>query len=347
VGIDLERAERLRAAWTQTRQARIAKGESAASKSPARLSETVRQTGGYLIARFWRENDIAAAGLENIDPAGFANYVLSLKPSVSSSLFRLYRTAAIERIAATPHANAHSALLMLEADIGDGGLIGTSSRRKDVHAVEISREVFDDVMQLAALSRSQASGWLRLWLRAGITTGLRPVEWSATEVEEGASTKWLHVLGRWSIAGASRTLNITGLGDGSYGAIKKLSQLGAEWTLKGKFYAHQSQVNRLMQKLAYRDGARPITLESLRMQFIANMRHENKTTTEMSALLGTMVTSASSAQFGKRRTDWAEVVDVPSALPAEIALMRERISYFEKRLAFDRLMNRGRQVRKR
>jgi hypothetical protein len=331
----------------QTRRARIAKDEKAESKSPLRLSETVRQTGAYLIARFWRENDIAAVASENIDPAGFANFVLSLKPSVSPSLFRLYRTAAIERVVATPHTEARSALLMLEADIGDGGLIGTSSRRKDLHAVEISREVFDEVMQLAALSRSQTAGWLRLWLRAGIATGLRPVEWSATEVEESASAKWLHVLGRWSIVGASRTLDITGFDDESRGAIEKLSQLGAEWTLKGKFYTHQSQVNRLMQQLAYRDGARPITLESLRMQFIANMRRENKSTAEISALLGTMITSASSAQFGKRRTEWAEVADVPSALPAHITLMRERISYFEKRLAFNRLMNRGHQARQR
>jgi hypothetical protein len=81
--------------------------------------ERLRLRGRSLLERFRWECDVVNLPLDQLDPAEFANWTLSLKPEMARNSWTECRAAARTIIEALPHDRQPVALGMLDADTND------------------------------------------------------------------------------------------------------------------------------------------------------------------------------------------------------------------------------------
>ncbi len=156
--------------------------------SQATLDQYLRR-GQQLVDRYRRERDLDVS-IHEMSPTEWVNWLLSLKPGLKSSTWRMYRAAASHYLEGLPESAA--AVAMLETDVidrsrtpeapsADGGKARRTSALKEKRfPVEDFERV---VTYLKAFSRSKYAPVLIDWLRSGIFTGLRPSEWRTADLE--------------------------------------------------------------------------------------------------------------------------------------------------------------------
>lgn len=123
------------------------------------------------------------------------------------------------------------------------------------------------------------------WLRAGLLTGLRPIEWQATEYvnsqsEDGQNYRYLIVLNAKSTnfrgSGVVRILDISDMSTSHLESIQYMSDVGYRMYVNGdwkKFYSQCSQLlNRTCKTIWPTGKPRCYSLYSCRHQFISNMK---------------------------------------------------------------------------
>jgi integrase len=309
--------------------------------------------GRMLIARYRRESGVEFAD-EDIDPRDFVNWLLSLKPTVKPSTWRVYRVSAVAKIQTMPNDGHLEALAMLEDDIGAGAgearsmqhgrRVGSTSSDK---ATRIDRDHFDAILSdLRFASRSQAVPWLRDWMIAGINTGLSPAEWSAVDLEireDRGRTRgrrvWLHVINakatHGGANGSSRTLDISDFSDEAFEAVQRMVRRATDWALTGEFRPRQSQCAQLFYEIcAAKFSRRTIrySLYTFRHQFIANMKTIYRHA-EVAALAGHLTDETATEHYGKRRQAWHphEIREVPVPIEQEVTRFRKRLEFSEAR----------------
>lgn len=351
-------SEDVMASVERARQRLIRRNPNLVSANGGRgVSETTLATyanrGRLLLNRFKRESGIPI-DMDDFEPCDFAAWMLSLREEVKSSTWRLYRQGALYMIEAIPHPDVDEAIRMLTTDTAsdlrqdsffppeDG-----RSREKRTSARKEKRFPKRDLERVIAyldhVSRAKRAGDLRDWLIAGVNTGLRPIEWRATALEEtgtGDSKRiWLHVLnakatnGRGN--GLARTIELTDYTPETLRAIRRMSERGLSWFERGEFDEIKGHVSQLLYhvcKKIFPDRKHLYALYSCRHQFIANMKSLYPLE-EVSALVGHGTDVTTAERYGLRRNSWApeDIPNRPRPLPEQVATVRRQMRFAEER----------------
>jgi len=373
-GPDADRLRRLRAAHKDLVAARarargVDPGAGSVETAPgiSRSERTHNQyldRGRMLVRRYRRELDLMSADMDSVNPIEFVNWLMSLKPTISRATWRPYRQAAKAILATMPHDDTEAAIAMIEADIAEGVTSdreasppkkspktradGLPRRTSGLKAKRFPKSDFDRTLAfLRYYSRSQLAPVLMDWMVAGVTTGLRPIEWQATDLElredpqaPNGRWAWLYVLNAKATNGRGngivRTLDLSHFSDETLSSIRRMSERGSQWLLDGKYDSMQSQCSQLLYSVCARlfSGRSMIySLYSLRHQFIANAKSFHKAEA-VSALVGHVVTDTAQENYAKRNSAWApeDILDKADPVPEEVSTVRLRLRFFEERL---------------
>lgn len=338
------------------------------ASEPTRSAQTeasYRRRGDLLVQRFRRERNLDADA-DQFSPSDFAIWCLSLRAGLKPPSWRYYRQSAI--MALQPFPDSEWAIEMLQRDAPGEIEMGTSESvpavdgERRTSANKEKRFAFEDFKRVeAALQlkrRSSRADILRDWLRAGIATGLRPIEWRATDVVEvndpnrfGVKRQFLLVLNAKATNergnGVVRTLDITDFSDDAIASVRRMSAVGAKAYAEMEFGNLHSHCGNILYEICQKFWGRrklSYSLYSCRHQFIANMKSLGLANEEVSALAGHVVDTTAAEVYGKKRSAWSpdKIVDRPRALPEEIATVRKRLVLHEERLDLIHLVEKGR-----
>ncbi len=241
-------------------------------------------------------------------------------------------------------AHEHKASPSLEAEVPRKGEKRTSAKKNKF----FKREHFLRVcFYLERRSRSPRARLLFNWLIAGVYTGLRPIEWRATSIEEGVGEAtgerycWLYVLngkatnGRGN--GVVRTLDISGVEPHVLEAIKYMSDVGFEAFQKGADAYAEMQLacakllTKTCEAVFQRQGFR-YSLYSCRHQFIANCKAKYLEIEEISAMAGHKDVTVAMSAYGRRQYGWPveSLTAMPSPSPQDVNLIRRYMAANDK-----------------
>lgn len=310
-----------------------------------------------LINRYKREQSIPLE-TDDFDPKEFVIWLLSLKPTVKASTWRVYRQAAYHMLEGMPD-DIDDAVHLLDKDITEndkragkrenweGKVQRGDHKTSSMKEKKFPKQDFDKVMAyLQYASRSKMSSALRDWMIATIHTGLRPIEWRATNIERFRDPKsgkehiWMYVINakatNMRANGVVRTIDISDLPNKIIEHIERMSENGLKWYSDGNFDSIQSQVSQLLYSVNDRIFPKKIkhyALYSCRHQFISNMK-EVFSPEEVSALSGHAVTKTAVQNYGKKRSSWGPAITQKHAKPiaSEVATVRKTAQFYSERM---------------
>lgn len=322
--------------------------------------------GQQLVKRYRKQAGLNPSNILTLDPVDFVNWFFSLKPTLTADAWRPYRQSAKAVLATIPHDDAEKAIAMIDSDITESA--ETSTKKAKPQSSEIGadgvrklprrtsalkekrfpKRDFDQVVSyLKYFSKSKHADVLVDWMIAGVATGLRPIEWQATDLEikdDPASTfgrhVWLYVVnakatnGRGN--GAHRTIDLSGCQEETIAAVRRMSEIGMQWLVDGEFDNMQSQCSQLMYTVCnklFRKKPKVYALYSLRHQFVANAKNYHDPAS-ISAMMGHIVTDTAISSYGKKRSGWGddEILDRAVPVAEEIATVRQQHKFFEDRI---------------
>ena len=325
------------------------------------------ERGQQLVKRYRKQAGLSTSNMLTVDPVHFVNWLFSIKPTVTANAWRPYRQSAKAVLATIPHDDTEKAIAMIDADITEAAETSTrdvpakssvtaDGRRKLPRNTSARKEKrfpkrdFDKVVNyLKYFSKSKHADTLADWMIAGIATGLRPIEWQATDLEikdDPESTfgrhVWLYVMngkatnGRGN--GAHRTIDLSGCQDETIAAVKRMSEIGMQWLVDKVYDSMQSQCAQLLYSVSnklFRSHERDkiYALYSLRHQFVANAK-TYQDPASISAMCGHIVTDTAITNYGKKRSGWdpEDILDRAVPVPEEIATVRQQHKFFEDRI---------------
>lgn len=180
-----------------------------------------------------------------------------------------------------------------------------TSRKKQKHLSIKDLKKIDNEL---AESKSIWGKSTRIWLRAGILTGLRPVEWRKSELIEGNGDLLLKVLNAKNTNnranGEFRHLNLNHLKQNEINIIKnhlkiceQFSDTKDNWE---GFYKGCSNLLRNKTRIAFPNRKRYPTLYSSRHQFSANSKASGCRPEEIAALMGHASDLTAQMTYGKK-----------------------------------------------
>ena len=304
-----------------------------------------------LVNRYKREQSIISDYDSYMpNPRDFVIWLLSLKPTVKSSTWRVYRQAAYHFIEGLPDDDTDSAIQLLDNDITESDaragsksniVTRTSHKTSAMKEKKLPEEHFEKISAYLQFgSRSKLAPLLIEWMQATLLTGLRPIEWRATDIDtfvddNGKKWTWLYVLNAKATNlranGKVRTIDISDLDESNINLIRKMSSNGLRWYEDGVYDTMQSQVSQLLyttnEKL-FPNKAKTYALYSCRHQFIANMKSLMEPE-EVSALSGHAVTKTAITSYGKKRSAWR-----PESLKKHVKPVEEEVSTVRKTASF-------------
>lgn len=313
--------------------------------------------GRLLINRYKREIGLDQE-VDDFDVVEFVTWLLSLKRGLESSSWRVYRLAAYHTLMAKPDPDIEVALDMLDNDIieGDEALETAESRLEAKPAgyrtsalkkKNFPRADFEKYMAyLQYKSRSKSAPVLTDMLVAGVYTGLRPIEWQATDLQydrdpsTGKQYVWLYVLNAKTTNergnGIIRTLDLSELPVPILNSIKRMHERGLSWREAGTFNTEKSQLGQLMYQIGQNIRPRAkshYSLYSCRHQFIANMKSLMEPE-EVSALAGHAVTKTAKRSYGKSRSAWSpdQLKHHAKPIPDEVATVKQSMDFYKDRV---------------
>ncbi|ANT62955.1 hypothetical protein AYJ57_20990 (plasmid) [Salipiger sp. CCB-MM3] len=341
-------------------------GATPSMKSPsaqARENTTVSKAtssqyldrGRMLINRYKRQQGLPQ-DYDDFSATEFVAWLISNKPDLKSSTWRVYRQAAYHTLMGKPDPDIDVALDMLDNDIVEGDeASGKRSGKQDRLAKRTSamkekkfpKAEMDMVFAyLQYKSRSKMAPILRDWLEATVHTGLRPVEWRATAFQSYQDPKtkrrycWLYVLNAKATNargnGVVRTLDLSELPSPIMNAVARMSSRGLEWHEEGRFDNVKSQVGQLLYTIGediFPRRKKHFSLYSCRHQFVANMKSVLEPA-EVSALSGHVVTRTAREFYGRAQSAWG-IDDIgPHARPIaeEVATVQQSADFYEARI---------------
>nr|WP_250808561.1 hypothetical protein [Neorhizobium tomejilense] len=328
----------------------------------AKTQQQYVDRGNQLLARYRRERGILQDDLLSLDTVEFADWVLSLKPTLKPTTWRPYKQSAKAVLATLPESD--QAIEVLDADTVESGseperkAAKPSTRKKgdrqlerrtsSLKAKSIPKPDFDRIVNyLKYLSSSKYGHTLADWLLAGIATGLRPGEWMAASmevVEDPQAPKgrwvWLYVLNAKSTNGRAngfvRTMDLSGFRDETIDAVRRMVDRGREWLVKGIYEEMQGQCAQLMYNTAERmfPGRKlSYSLYTTRHQFMANAKSYHPPES-VSAMAGHGVTNTATENYGKKRSAWNldDIEDKANPVAEEVATVKRRQVFYEERM---------------
>lgn len=302
-----------------------------------------QKRGRSLWERAARELDGATP--DTLTPAAFADWMLSLLPTLKVSSRRAYRSAAIFYLQGRPDADAAIVTLRMagitpddELDEDEGGAGTTRWTR----VKSISPEDFDRLVKfLQYRSRSGYAPLLLHWCWAGILTGLRPAEWQGARLSDEDPRRLLVQNSKTTQGrgvGLTRTLLLHDLQDEHMEHVQLMLDAvrqAAAGDMRGfpKLQANAvAMLNRTCRTL-WPKRKDHIGLYTFRHQFLANAKNRFAPV-EVAALAGHATDETATKHYGRRRNAWtgANVLPLPSPSPGDIEGVRHRLQLFSERM---------------
>jgi hypothetical protein len=304
---------------------------------------------GRLYFRRYQRETTPDLRMEDLDPIDFVTWLDGVKEFWTPSTWRSNRQSATAFVGAIPHENRQEALAVLHA------MRKHASRNETaIHVTEaslIKHQHFQKILKALPLqSRSQTGCWLTDWMIAGVHTGLRPDEWSLTDIEEQPNHPqgekfWLHVFNvhvtETRLANSFRTIDLSNLSIETRRAVSRLSNVAREWTLAGKFAHRKSAVSGLLRTTGRQLFPRMqlhYTLDSVHRQFIANMKTIYGRE-EISALIGELFINQRLNDHANHRPSWEteRITEIPVPPDRLVLRFRRSLAIYEQRRALHML----------
>ena len=357
----------------QARKAKLGEGLDNQAPSPGaeptRTAKTVdayRTRGDQLVKRFFREREIQP-GMDNFNAHDFAVWLLALRVSLRPPSWRLYRQAALMVLGSMPDDRARQAMEMIEGDapaeaeMGTGEPIEAADRVRLSSALKVKHLKHEDYVRLNAYLRmrlrSDTALTLQDWLRAGISTGLRPSEWKASEVVRYEDPH--HPMGRrvyllvlnakatnGRANGVVRTLDISEFNEGAIASVQRMSDKGLQAHAAGRYREFQSNCAQTLYQACRKLWPRRkmhYALYSCRHQFIANHKALGLANEEISALAGHRVDDPAVHNDARSRAAWPldKITEKARGVKEEIATVRRVLTLWEDRLRLMKIVKQG------
>lgn len=154
-------------------------------------------------------------------------------------------------------------------------------------------------------SRSKWSKPLRVWLRAGILVGLRPIEWKSSRYDKDSNSIIVanakNTNGRAN--GDFRTLNLNHLSSDDISIVKQQVALANKFNsadLWNDYYNGCSNLIRYTSRKIWPNRKKRPTLYSTRHQYCANLKASGMKTTEVASLMGHATDDTAAETYGKK-----------------------------------------------
>ena len=319
------------------------------------------QRGLKLVDRYLTSIGGSHLSLPELNPIYFVKFLYSQKPKWGANTWKYYRQCALAVIPAMSYSFVLEAINYLNAsknpfaneiDKKNTNTKTQSSsvkskhsnkRQKSINSVvkEVPKKLFADVIFRLIELKTNDARILINWLIAGISTGLRPVEWMSSELHRyedsnslGNQLVLLYVVNAKSTNaranGPTRVMDISDFHYTTINSIQAMVDEGEIWRSKGSFTDVHKRISMLLKEviryLRAKQGSDSIlefTLYSLRHQFVSNMRRVIRPA-ELSALLGHNSLKSGRIYYGKRGGGWKlkEIVEIPKPMANEVANVR-------------------------
>lgn len=228
---------------------------------------------------------------------------------LSSSTIRAYRSsfiffAEVEFKAGNIDANDYKRFVVLLKSI-------KTTKDKSVKLTSANKQKHltpKDLKFLDVKLRDSKSKWgqpLRVWLRAGVLTGLRPIEWK-TSVYDAESNSLIvknakNTNGRAN--GDFRTLNLNHLSDDDITVVKQQVLLANRFESTGywnDYYNGCSNLIRYTSRKIWPYRKRRPTLYSARHQYCADLKASGMRTVEVASLMGHATDETAAETYGRK-----------------------------------------------
>jgi hypothetical protein len=192
--------------------------------------------------------------------------------------------------------------------LSSGESLNSTSKRKK----SITQEEYDRICEFINNPDKKQPLWGKptlLWLTCSMLTGLRPNEWTGTELVESDGKLTLVVKNfkhdEIRAPGEFRVLDISGFSEGEVDVIRQhisMANVMREQGIWDKYYRGCSNLLGYVNSVIFGRKSKMIGLYTGRHQFTANLKASDMKPKERSALLGHSSTDTQVAHYGKRRS---------------------------------------------
>lgn len=264
---------------------------------------------------------------DEIDVRQLVVWLNEHKVNINAKSWRQYKSAIIYYLENHEDEQAATEAIEYLKNINSKGAATHTEKTSSLKMKKIS---LDDWQKLDTFLKSKPNKWydeLRVWLRASIITGLRPVEWKNAHflLHNGQPALKIqnakHTNGR--AHGPSRTLILEDLRDSDLLAIKTHLNNVRTFAGMGEYeFFYQGCAIALYKacRKCWPRRKRHITLYSTRHQFSANAKSSGMSRLEVAALMGHAVDETAGEHYG-RKTSGNEKLGV---LPLDEDVQRVR-----------------------
>ena len=258
------------------------------------------------------------------NPMAYIRWLVSIKPTVTRATWALYKEALLEHFADINASEAGRELEQIDATgckprgrRGDG-----SARTSGLKAKFVNQAAYRKVDAYLKEADAMYDYALRGFIDATLLTGLRPVEWAGTRLEQGQDCPVLKVRNakyrrgpetdkafiRNRAHGEWRTLRLIGLTKTELAiiefhldSVKPHIQDERQWDA---FYGHIRRRLTKVNNRVVRQRKHRFSLYSCRHQFCANAKSDNVPVTEIACLMGHLSEATCVIRYGKKTCGW-------------------------------------------
>lgn len=243
---------------------------------------------------------------EKLDVRQFVAWLETLRPTLSKSSWRQYKSSVIcflERIDEEAAIQAVDYLREIDTETCVKNTEKTSGSK-------LKRFSWRDFQKLTDHLRTKPGKWhkpLLDWLICGCLTGLRPQEWIDANLMEIAGEKALVTKNAKSTNGRShgptRTLMLAALSSDEIQTLRNHIERVKTWAGMNQFddfYAGCSLTLYYISRKLWPRRQKHVTLYSCRHQFAANAKASGFSTAEIAAMMGHRVDTTATKHYGKK-----------------------------------------------
>jgi hypothetical protein len=253
------------------------------------------------------KKDLELPNDEDLDVRQFVVWLSEKKETLARTTWRQYKSAVVYYLENHPDVQASVEALEYLKEITSVGALTTTERTSSLKLKKVS---YEDWQKLDSFLENKNKKWheqLRMWLRASVVTGLRPVEWKnavmfdyngipALKIQNAKITN-----GRGH--GPTRTLLLEDLNNDDLMAIKNhLNNVRTFIGMDEYDYFYKGCAIALYKacRKCWPKRKKHITLYSTRHQFSANAKSSGFSRIEVAAMMGHAVDITATLHYGRK-----------------------------------------------
>lgn len=305
--------------------------QSQFDKEPGKTEATLEayfKRSQILLKKCKKELDLTQNDL--LDPRQFAAWLIDLRPTLSKSSWRQYKSSVVCYL---QQFNTQSSLDALDyISTHDSDQCKKNSDKTS--SGKLKKFPLKDFQKITEHLKTTPGRWnkaLYEWLICGCLTGLRPQEWKNAIITEINGVKALVIQNAKNTNGRAhgetRTLLLASFSTDELKTLENHVQRSNLWYNLNQFddlYQGCSLTLYYVSRKIWPNRKRHITLYSCRHQFTANAKASGFSTLEIAAMMGHRVDTTATTHYGKKASGH-ELLRV-KALESDIERVESRFS---------------------